>query len=53
MCRRCHQELGSTGIHSFFVKRGLDRRQLLDRMRALVALNTNTARTTEAEGQTA
>jgi hypothetical protein len=38
MCRRCHDDLGSTGIHSFFVKRGLDRHQLLARMRGLVAL---------------
>jgi hypothetical protein len=52
-CRRCHRALHSEGIHSFFVKRGLDRHQLLDRMRALMALNTNTAWTTEAEGQTA
>lgn len=37
-CRRCHDSLGSEGIHSFFVKRGLDRHQLLARMRGLVAL---------------
>lgn len=37
-CRRCHDALGREGIHSFFVKRGLDREVLLNRMRALVAL---------------
>lgn len=40
-CRRCHIALGTEGIHSFFVKRGLDRHQLLSRMRALVALEAS------------
>jgi hypothetical protein len=38
-CRKCHDALGWEGITSFFVKRGLDRHQLLARMRALVALS--------------
>ncbi len=42
-CRRCHIELGSEGITSFFVKRGLDRGTLLLRMSALVALGMRAA----------
>ena len=42
-CRLCHVQLGSEGIVSFFVKRGLDRHVLLDRMRALVAMGVRAA----------
>jgi hypothetical protein len=37
-CRRCHDDLGREGRHSFWQKRGLDPAVILQRMRALVAL---------------
>jgi len=37
-CRRCHDALHREGRFSFWTRRGLDPQQIVERMRALVAL---------------
>jgi hypothetical protein len=53
LCTRCHRRRHRLGATGFWNEAGMSWQLVVERMRALVALNTNTARTTEVEGQTA